>query len=145
MYKHSEEILKRGAGGHGVHLRPSDSALVLFWDAPWALLWHRAWRLWLLLELCSSAYWTPVLTLHAVCSLATVLGAYNEKYEGIKPNEIITGIEKKYADPKAWSREHEKHSLRSQMPLSLHGISSLLTKGKVSNEYVPFFSYDEEQ
>lgn len=79
----------------------------------------------------------------AHCSLATVLGAYNEDYEGIKPNEIITGIEKKYADPKAWSREHEKHSLRYQMPLSLHGISSLLTKGKVSNEYVPFFSYDE--
>ena len=79
----------------------------------------------------------------AHCSLATVLGAYNEDYEGIKPNEIISGIEKKYADPKAWSREHEQHSLRYQMPLSLHGISSLLEKGKVSNEYVPFFSYDE--
>lgn len=79
----------------------------------------------------------------AHCSLATVLGAYNEDYEGIKPNEIISGIEKKYADPKAWSREHEIHSLRYQMPLSLHGISSLLTKGNVSNEYVPFFTYNE--
>ena len=79
----------------------------------------------------------------AHCSLATVLGAYSKDYEGIRPNEIISGIEKKYADPGAWSREHEKHSLRYQMPLSLHGISSLLAKGNVSNEYVPFFSYDE--
>jgi len=79
----------------------------------------------------------------AHCSLATVLGAYQEAYEGIRPNEVISGIEKKYTPADDWSREHEVHTIRYQMPLSLHGISTLLTKGKVYNEYVPSFSYKE--
>lgn len=79
----------------------------------------------------------------AHCSLATVLGAYNSAYAHILPNEVISGIEKKYAPEEQWNKEHVEHSLRSQMPLSLQGISNLLTKGDVANEYIPSFQYKE--
>ena len=79
----------------------------------------------------------------AHCSLATVLGAYNTSYAHILPNEVISGIDKTYSPSSEWTKEHEEHSLRYQMPLSLNGISQLLSKGKVNNEYIPSFQYQE--
>lgn len=72
----------------------------------------------------------------ATCSLATVLGAYNESYSGILPSSVIDGPEKQFAPSEDWNREHVKRSLRSQMPLSLYGISSILDSCGVSNDYV---------
>lgn len=79
----------------------------------------------------------------ATCSLASVLGAYNNRYSGILPSEVIDGPEKSTVPNSDWNREHVERSLRKQMPLSLYGISSILSKYEVSNEYVR--TYEEEE
>lgn len=79
----------------------------------------------------------------AHCSLTTVLSGYNENYAHARPDHIIDTLEKKYADPKAWSREHEQKTLKRQMPLSLYGMSTLMTKANVANDYIPSFHYQE--
>ena len=46
-------------------------------------------------------------------------------------------------DAASWQRHHVERSLPKQMPLSLYGISSILTKYNVSNDYVR--TYQEEK
>lgn len=72
----------------------------------------------------------------ATCSLATALGAYNDSNSGVLPSEVIDGVEKQYTSDKDWTREHVKRSLRSQMPISLYGIASILKSCGVENNYV---------
>lgn len=79
----------------------------------------------------------------ATCSLATVLGAYNESYAGILPSSVIDGVEKQYTSGKDWRREHVNRSLRAQMPLSLYGISSILKASGVDNDYVRTYTESE--
>lgn len=77
----------------------------------------------------------------ATCSLATVLGAYQSSYSGITPDTVIDGPEKAVADASSWKREHQQRALKSQMPLSLYGISQILEHYGVKNTYVR--SYQE--
>lgn len=77
------------------------------------------------------------------CSLTTVLSGYNENYAHARPDHIIDTLEKKYADSNAWSKNYEKKSLRHQMPLTLSGMSTLMKKAKVQNDYVASFRYPE--
>lgn len=79
----------------------------------------------------------------ATCSLATVLGAYNDNYTGVLPSSVIDGVEKQYTSSKDWTREHVKRSLRGQMPLSLYGISSILKSSGVENTYVRTYTETE--
>lgn len=79
----------------------------------------------------------------ATCSLATVLGAYNDNYTGVLPSSVIDGVEKQYTSGKDWTREHVKRSLRGQMPLSLYGISSILKSSGVENTYVRTYTEAE--
>ena len=79
----------------------------------------------------------------ATCSLATVLGAYNDNYTGVLPSSVIDGVEKQYTSNKDWTREHVNRSLRGQMPLSLHGISSILKSSGVENNYVRTYTESE--
>lgn len=79
----------------------------------------------------------------ATCSLATVLGAYNDNYTGILPSSVIDGVEKQYTSSKDWTREHVNRSLRGQMPLSLYGISSILKSSGVDNNYVRTYTESE--
>lgn len=79
----------------------------------------------------------------ATCSLATVLGAYNDNYSGILPSSVIDGVEKQFTSNKDWTREHVNRSLRGQMPLSLYGISSILKSSGVDNNYVRTYTDSE--
>lgn len=79
----------------------------------------------------------------ATCSLASVLGAYNTQFAEVLPSEVIDGPEKSTVDAASWQRHHVERSLPKQMPLSLYGISSILTKYNVSNDYVR--TYQEEK
>lgn len=79
----------------------------------------------------------------ATCSLATVLGAYNDNYTGVLPSSVIDGVEKQYTSNKDWTREHVNRSLRGQMPLSLYGISSILKSSGVENNYVRTYTESE--
>lgn len=79
----------------------------------------------------------------ATCSLATVLGAYNDNYTGVLPSSVIDGVEKQYTSNKDWTREHVNRSLRGQMPLSLYGISSILKSSEVENNYVRTYTESE--
>ena len=56
---------------------------------------------------------------------------------------MIDGPEKQTADASSWNREHVKRSLRNQMPISLFGISSILSRCNVSNTYVRTYSEQE--
>ncbi|MDD7114685.1 MAG: Ig-like domain-containing protein [Lachnospiraceae bacterium] len=78
----------------------------------------------------------------ATCSLASVLGAYNDRYCGILPNEVIDGPEKETVKASSWQREHVERALPKQMPLSLYGISSILSKYNVNNTYIR--TYEEK-
>lgn len=79
----------------------------------------------------------------ATCSLATVLGAYNDNYTGVLPSSVIDVVEKQYTSNKDWTREHVNRSLRGQMPLSLYGISSILKSSGVENNYVRTYTESE--
>lgn len=79
----------------------------------------------------------------ATCSLATVLGAYNDNYTGVLPSSVIDGVEKQYTSNKDWTREHVNRSLRGQMPLSLYGISSILKSSGIENNYVRTYTENE--
>lgn len=79
----------------------------------------------------------------ATCSLATVLGAYNDNYTGVLPSSVIDGVEKQYTSNKDWTREHVNRSLRGQMPLSLYGISSILKSSGIDNNYVRTYTESE--
>lgn len=79
----------------------------------------------------------------ATCSLASVLGAYNPSYNKVFPSSIIDGAEKQTVDASSWNREHVERPLKSQMPLSLFGISSILNQHNVSTSYVRSYSEQE--
>lgn len=79
----------------------------------------------------------------ATCSLATVLGAYNDNYTEVLPSSVIDGVEKQYTSNKDWTREHVNRSLRGQMPLSLYGISSILKSSGIDNNYVRTYTESE--
>lgn len=79
----------------------------------------------------------------ATCSLATVLGAFNDHYKGILPSTVIDGPEKAAAKASSWEKEHVTHPLKRQMPISLFGISSILRHYDVENEYVRTYQHQE--
>lgn len=74
----------------------------------------------------------------AVCSLTTVLSAYSSKYRDFTPKQTYTILEKKVFGIKRWNANYKK-SLAAQRPISLFGISKILSAENISNRYIRFF------
>lgn len=78
----------------------------------------------------------------ACCSLTTLLAAFVPKYRNLRPDETIARVEREYFDEGVWKKNYSRHMAR-QMPVSLYGISRILTDCGVSHRYVGDFK-DED-
>lgn len=74
----------------------------------------------------------------AVCSLTTVLSGYSKKYRNYTPAKTSRILEKKVFGTKRWKANYGK-SLGAQRPVSLYGISKVLSYCNISNRYIRFF------
>ena len=74
----------------------------------------------------------------AVCSLTTVLSGYSKKYRNYTPNKTSRILEKKVFGSSRWNANYRK-SLGAQRPVSLYGISKVLSYCNISNRYIRFF------
>lgn len=74
----------------------------------------------------------------AVCSLTTVLSGYSKKYRNYTPAKTSKILEKKVFGTKRWKANYRK-SLGAQRPVSLYGISKVLSYCNISNRYIRFF------
>lgn len=74
----------------------------------------------------------------AVCSLTTVLSGYSKKYKNYTPAKTSKLLEKKVFGTRRWNANYRK-SLGAQRPVSLYGISKVLSYCNISNRYIRFF------
>lgn len=75
----------------------------------------------------------------AVCSLTTVLSGYSKKYGKYTPDQVKNIVEKKAFGTAAWKKNYGK-SMRSQMPVSMYGISKVLNHEGIRTRYVRTFT-----
>lgn len=74
----------------------------------------------------------------AVSAMTCVLSGYSKKYADWTPSKVSKQLEKKVFGTKAWNANYKK-SLPAQRPVSMYGISKILTYCKIQNKYVRFF------
>ncbi len=74
----------------------------------------------------------------AVCSLTTVLSGYSKKYRNYTPAKTSKILEKRVFGTKRWKANYRK-SLAAQRPVSLYGVSKVLSYCNISNRYIRFF------
>lgn len=74
----------------------------------------------------------------AVSALTCVLSGYNSKYADWTPSKVSKQLEKQVFGAKAWNANYKK-SLPAQRPVSLYGISKILSYCKIQNKYVRTF------
>lgn len=73
----------------------------------------------------------------AACAAATVLTGFKDS--SITPKKVVEKIEKKAFGNTIWESNYSK-SLSSQMPMSLYGISRVLSYYGINNQYVRSFT-----
>ena len=74
----------------------------------------------------------------ACCSLTSVLAAMRRDMAGFMPQDTITRVEKTTLPRWDYEKNYGK-SVRRQMPVSLYGISQILKKESIRNNYVMHF------
>lgn len=74
----------------------------------------------------------------ACCSLTTLLEAYVPQCHDLRPDETITQVEREHFGEVVWKKNYGRHIAR-QMPVSLYGISRILTDFQVPHRYVGAF------
>ena len=74
----------------------------------------------------------------AVSSMTTVLSGYSKKYKNYTPGKTSKLLEKKVFGTRRWNANYKK-SLGAQRPVSLYGISKVLSYCNISNRYIRFF------
>ncbi len=75
----------------------------------------------------------------ALCSLTTVIKAYSTKYASYTPQQVKNTLEKKTFGKTIWKSNY-KRSLGRQLPISMYGISRVLSKVGIKNKYVRTFT-----
>lgn len=78
----------------------------------------------------------------ACCSLTTLLAAWSPDCAGLTPDQTIRKVEKKYFPKNVWNLNY-RHILKKQMPVSLYGISTILTAKDIPNQYIGSFKRRE--
>jgi len=84
--------------------------------------------------------WSQYVSHHgcACCSLTSLLAAYCPHYRDLRPNETIEIVERKHFPEEIWQKNYQK-DLSGQMPVTLYGISRILSAEGIENEYVGAF------
>lgn len=78
----------------------------------------------------------------AVCSLTTMLRGWSEKYRDLRPDDTITRVEKTHFSKLAWYANYLR-PMPVMMPVSLYGISCILSSEGIPNRYVRSFADNE--
>lgn len=78
----------------------------------------------------------------AVCSLTTMLRGWSDKYRDLRPDETITRVEKTHFSKLAWYANYLR-PMPVMMPVSLYGISCILSSEGIPNRYVRSFTDNE--
>lgn len=74
----------------------------------------------------------------ACCSLTSILAAWSPDCAGLTPDKTIEEVERRYFPKNVWNLNY-RHILKKEMPVSLYGISTILTAKGIPNRYVgPF-------
>ena len=76
----------------------------------------------------------------ANCTLANMIRAYAPAFATATPDTVIAGIERQVAGEAAWTENHVTLDLDKQMPVSMYGISQILSAAGVRNTYVTKFN-----
>ena len=74
----------------------------------------------------------------ACCSMTTMLAAWSPDCAGLTPDRTIRQVERKYFPKNVWNLNY-RHILKKQMPVSLYGISTILTAKGIPNQYIGSF------
>jgi len=84
--------------------------------------------------------WSQYVSHHgcACCSLTSLLAAFCPDCRGLRPNDTIEIVEKKHFPEDIWQKNYQK-DLSGQMPVTLYGISQILSAEGIDNEYVGAF------
>lgn len=76
----------------------------------------------------------------ANCTLTNMIRAYAPAYATATPDSVIATIERQVAGEEAWTENHVTKAPDDQSPLSMYGISQILSAAGVRNTYVTKFN-----
>lgn len=76
----------------------------------------------------------------ANCTLTNMIRAYAPAYATATPDSVIATIERQVAGEEAWTENHVTKVPEKQNPLSMYGISQILSAAGVRNTYVTKFN-----
>ena len=76
----------------------------------------------------------------ANCTLTNMLRAYAPAFATATPDSVIATIERQVAGEAAWTENHVTKALADQSPVSMYGISQILSAAGVPNTYVTAFN-----
>lgn len=76
----------------------------------------------------------------ANCTLTNMIRAYAPAYATATPDSVIATIERQVAGEEAWTENHVTKVPEKQSPLSMYGISQILSAAGVRNTYVTKFN-----
>ena len=76
----------------------------------------------------------------ANCTLTNMIRAYAPAFATATPDSVIATIERQVAGEEAWTENHVTKAPDDQSPLSMYGISQILSAAGVRNTYVTKFN-----
>lgn len=76
----------------------------------------------------------------ANCTLTNMIRAYAPAFATATPDTVIATIERQVAGEEAWTENHVTKAPDEQSPLSMYGISQILSAAGVRNTYVTKFN-----
>lgn len=76
----------------------------------------------------------------ANCTLTNMIRAYAPAFATATPDTVIATIERQVAGEEAWTENHVTKAPDDQSPLSMYGISQILSAAGVRNTYVTKFN-----
>ena len=76
----------------------------------------------------------------ANCTLTNMIRAYAPAFATATPDTVIATIERQVAGEEAWTENHVTKVPEKQNPLSMYGISQILSAAGVRNTYVTKFN-----
>ena len=74
----------------------------------------------------------------ASCAFTTVLRAFSDKHKSLRPDDIVKKIEPTYFKRTEWLFNYKRPMLL-QMPVTLCGISKILSAEGIANRYIKSF------
>lgn len=80
----------------------------------------------------------------ASCSLTSTLAAFVDKYRDLTPDQMIAQVESQIFGRQVWEENYRKKGPK-QMPVSLYGISCILSHYGIAHKYVRNFQWEKAE